>query len=78
MFSATVNKYFFKRFGLLRYAPTDNNFAGCMRNLAVATLSVASQQISFTENAVDSSGVTHDGCIEEVTNTNNSRSHLTF
>ncbi|GFR71138.1 laminin subunit alpha-1-like [Elysia marginata] len=50
------------------YAPTDNNFAGCMRNLAVGTLVLTDQQISFTENVVRVEGVTSNGCIQEVVN----------
>ncbi|RUS88037.1 hypothetical protein EGW08_004203 [Elysia chlorotica] len=50
------------------YAPTANNFAGCMRNLAVSTLTVAAQPISFTENIVAVDGVGSNGCIGEVIN----------
>ena len=53
----------------LRYAPTENNFAGCMRKLAVGTQTIAAQQISFTQNVLAIDGVSSNGCVEEVIHT---------
>lgn len=50
------------------YAPTGNNFAGCIRNLAVRTPNVASQPISLTDNVVGVEAVSSKGCIDEIVN----------
>ncbi|GFO42017.1 laminin subunit alpha-1-like [Plakobranchus ocellatus] len=48
------------------YSPSDNNFAGCMNNFYVTTLTVPTTQISFTENVVASEGFSPNGCIEQL------------